>query len=207
MGQKLTQPVLCTFLRVHTSRFGIRKLTSHRNLGEASSPQPPTRTSVCSLLLYTDAELRGFVQWETLIADHALWTGGRGRATCPARALGKWESQEESQQPRSRPHSRIAWALTGVARLSQMGCSQDCLGVTGQCSLLPGAPSVCCPQGSENSGQFCLFHPLLAGDWSLCPCSLQGFKDNLHAVFCLAENSVGPNATRPDDIHLLYSGK
>uniref|UniRef100_A0A9L0R686 Aminopeptidase like 1 n=1 Tax=Equus caballus TaxID=9796 RepID=A0A9L0R686_HORSE len=36
---------------------------------------------------------------------------------------------------------------------------------------------------------------------------LFGFKDNLHAVFCLAENSVGPNATRPDDIHLLYSGK
>ncbi|XP_068118258.1 probable aminopeptidase NPEPL1 [Hyperolius riggenbachi] len=35
----------------------------------------------------------------------------------------------------------------------------------------------------------------------------QGFKDNLHALFCLAENSVGPHATRPDDIHLLYSGK
>ncbi|XP_056607212.1 probable aminopeptidase NPEPL1 [Triplophysa dalaica] len=35
----------------------------------------------------------------------------------------------------------------------------------------------------------------------------QGFKDNLHAVFCLAENSVGPLATRPDDIHTLYSGK
>ncbi|XP_022211559.2 probable aminopeptidase NPEPL1 isoform X1 [Drosophila obscura] len=34
-----------------------------------------------------------------------------------------------------------------------------------------------------------------------------GFKDNLHAVFCLAENSVGPNATRPDDIHTLYSGR
>ncbi|KAL5282662.1 NPEPL1 family protein [Megaselia abdita] len=34
-----------------------------------------------------------------------------------------------------------------------------------------------------------------------------GFKQNLHAVFCLAENSVGPNATRPDDIHTLYSGK
>lgn len=33
-----------------------------------------------------------------------------------------------------------------------------------------------------------------------------GFKQNLHAVFCLAENSVGPNATRPDDIHTLYSG-
>uniref|UniRef100_H3CNP5 Aminopeptidase like 1 n=1 Tax=Tetraodon nigroviridis TaxID=99883 RepID=H3CNP5_TETNG len=35
----------------------------------------------------------------------------------------------------------------------------------------------------------------------------QGFKDNLHAVFCLAENAVGPVATRPDDIHTLYSGK
>lgn len=39
------------------------------------------------------------------------------------------------------------------------------------------------------------------------PLSLQGFRDTLHAVFCLAENSVGPSATRPDDIHLLYSGK
>uniref|UniRef100_UPI00358FDF35 probable aminopeptidase NPEPL1 n=1 Tax=Myxine glutinosa TaxID=7769 RepID=UPI00358FDF35 len=35
----------------------------------------------------------------------------------------------------------------------------------------------------------------------------RGFRDNLHAVFCLAENAVGPNATRPDDIHRLYSGK
>ncbi|KAL1493754.1 hypothetical protein ABEB36_009448 [Hypothenemus hampei] len=34
-----------------------------------------------------------------------------------------------------------------------------------------------------------------------------GFTENLHAVFCLAENSVGPNATRPDDIHTLYSGR
>lgn len=33
------------------------------------------------------------------------------------------------------------------------------------------------------------------------------FKQNLHAVFCLAENSVGPDSTRPDDIHTLYSGK
>jgi len=38
-------------------------------------------------------------------------------------------------------------------------------------------------------------------------CLLKGFKDNLHAVFCLAENAVGPTATRPDDIHTLYSGK
>lgn len=34
-----------------------------------------------------------------------------------------------------------------------------------------------------------------------------GFTQNLHAVFCLAENAVGPRATKPDDIHKLYSGK
>lgn len=34
-----------------------------------------------------------------------------------------------------------------------------------------------------------------------------GFTQNLHAVFCLAENAVGPTATKPDDIHTLYSGR
>lgn len=34
-----------------------------------------------------------------------------------------------------------------------------------------------------------------------------GFTENLHAVLCIAENSVGPRATVPDDIHILYSGK
>ena len=34
-----------------------------------------------------------------------------------------------------------------------------------------------------------------------------GFSENLHAVLCLAENSFGPLATRPDDIHTLYSGR
>nr|CAH7721266.1 unnamed protein product [Callosobruchus chinensis] len=33
------------------------------------------------------------------------------------------------------------------------------------------------------------------------------FQHNLHAVFCLAENSIGAKATRPDDIHTLYSGR
>jgi len=36
---------------------------------------------------------------------------------------------------------------------------------------------------------------------------LSGFQDSLHCVLCLAENSVGPIATRPDDIHTMYSGK
>lgn len=35
----------------------------------------------------------------------------------------------------------------------------------------------------------------------------RGFNQNLHCVLCLAENSVGPLATRPDDVHILYSGR
>ena len=34
-----------------------------------------------------------------------------------------------------------------------------------------------------------------------------GFSENLVAILCIAENAVGPEATRPDDIHWLYSGK
>jgi probable aminopeptidase NPEPL1 len=29
----------------------------------------------------------------------------------------------------------------------------------------------------------------------------------LHALLCIAENSIGPNATRPDDVHTFLSGK
>lgn len=38
-------------------------------------------------------------------------------------------------------------------------------------------------------------------------CCLKGFSDNLHAVFCLAENAIGNKALRPDDIITMYSGK
>lgn len=32
-------------------------------------------------------------------------------------------------------------------------------------------------------------------------------KQPLHVLLCIAENSVGPKATRPDDVHTFYSGK
>jgi probable aminopeptidase NPEPL1 len=34
-----------------------------------------------------------------------------------------------------------------------------------------------------------------------------GLRGRLHALLCLAENAIGPLATRPDDIIRLYSGK
>lgn len=34
-----------------------------------------------------------------------------------------------------------------------------------------------------------------------------GFQDNLYGILCMAENSVSERATRPDDVHTMYSGK
>ena len=34
-----------------------------------------------------------------------------------------------------------------------------------------------------------------------------GFSERLHCILCLAENAVGTNAMRPDDIITLFSGK
>ncbi|MDX1390484.1 MAG: leucyl aminopeptidase, partial [Acidobacteriota bacterium] len=34
-----------------------------------------------------------------------------------------------------------------------------------------------------------------------------GVRDRLYALLCLAENAVGPDATRPDDILHMHSGK
>lgn len=34
----------------------------------------------------------------------------------------------------------------------------------------------------------------------------RGFH-TVHAILCLAENSVDATATRPDDVHTLYSGR
>jgi probable aminopeptidase NPEPL1 len=38
-------------------------------------------------------------------------------------------------------------------------------------------------------------------------CALSGFKENLYAILCLAENAVDAKAGRPDDIFTQFSGK
>ena len=60
-----------------------------------------------------------------------------------------------------------------------------------------------------------LFHPFLppipsissSSPLSLFFLSIIGLKGNFHALLCIAENSVGPLSTRPDDVHTLLSGK
>eukprot|EP01135_Chromosphaera_perkinsii_P000291 Nk52_evm60s62 gene=Nk52_evmTU60s62 len=50
------------------------------------------------------------------------------------------------------------------------------------------------------------------GGSAMAMCSFEasvkcGIQYKLYTLLCLAENAVGPIATRPDDIHTLYSGK
>ena len=65
---------------------------------------------------------------------------------------------------------------------------------------------LCCSEAGEAVQPQTAPHPLSLS-LSLTSSLTQGFSQRLHAVFCLAENAVGPLATRPDDIHTLYSGK
>ncbi|OQR91539.1 metalloprotease family M17 [Thraustotheca clavata] len=47
----------------------------------------------------------------------------------------------------------------------------------------------------------------LLGGFQACVLSGAVKTQPLHCILCLAENAVGPHATRPDDIHTFYSGK
>jgi len=42
---------------------------------------------------------------------------------------------------------------------------------------------------------------------AFCTLVASGFKERLHCVLCIAENSVSPDANKPDDIITMLSGK
>ncbi|KPP61007.1 putative aminopeptidase NPEPL1 [Scleropages formosus] len=114
----------------------------------------------------------------------------------------------------------IAWVGKGVVydtgglilkgKTQLPGMKRDCAGA----AAVLGAFSAAVKQvGVGRVGAPPAWSGASGGFWlsihtALPPCSLeQGFKENLHAILCLAENCTGPRATRPDDIHRLYSGK
>ena len=55
-----------------------------------------------------------------------------------------------------------------------------------------------------SAGILCAWKALVENSES----TVHGCSNNrpIHALLCLAENSVGPDATRPDDVHVFYSG-
>uniref|UniRef100_A0A1I7SM94 CYTOSOL_AP domain-containing protein n=2 Tax=Bursaphelenchus xylophilus TaxID=6326 RepID=A0A1I7SM94_BURXY len=59
-----------------------------------------------------------------------------------------------------------------------------------------GMPSMKCDMGGA-AAVFAAF----------CTLVQSGFKQNLHCLLCIAENSVSPKANRPDDIITMLSGK
>ena len=42
---------------------------------------------------------------------------------------------------------------------------------------------------------------------AFCTLAKSGFKQNLHCILCIAENNISPEATKPDDIIKMLSGK
>ncbi|CAD5229480.1 unnamed protein product [Bursaphelenchus okinawaensis] len=59
-----------------------------------------------------------------------------------------------------------------------------------------GMPSMKCDMGGA-AAVFAAF----------CTLAQSGFKQNLHCLLCIAENSVSPKANRPDDVITMLSGK
>ena len=61
----------------------------------------------------------------------------------------------------------------------------------------PGMAGMKCDMGGSAAVLGAFSAAVLSGD---C-------REPLHALLCIAENAVGPLATRPDDIHTMLSGK
>jgi len=87
---------------------------------------------------------------------------------------------------------------------SMLGMKRDCGGAAGILGAFRAAVKQVRTKTCSTNNYKCI---LILNDFCLFYSRLQGFTENLHAVFCMAENAVGPHATRPDDILTLYSGK
>jgi leucyl aminopeptidase len=65
-----------------------------------------------------------------------------------------------------------------------------------------GMPGMKTDMGGS-AGVLCAFRSLVLDGAHLASAT----PTPIHALLCIAENGIGPNATRPDDIHVMYSGK
>ena len=98
------------------------------------------------------------------------------------------------------------WNVYNVLYLqtSMLGMKRDCGGAAG---ILGGFRAAVKQVGAKSQKKKIKYKNVIRNNFHAFYFPLQGFTENLHAVFCMAENAVGPHATRPDDILTLYSGK
>ncbi len=107
-----------------------------------------------------------------------LWNVGRASDHPPALVVLTYE-------PKS-PTRTVVWVGKGVVYDTGGLSIKPKTGMPGMKSDMAGAAAVLAAFGAA---------------------ARTGFPDRLHAILCLAENSVGSNAFRPDDILTMYSGK
>jgi probable aminopeptidase NPEPL1 len=107
-----------------------------------------------------------------------LWNVGKTAINKPALVVLSYEPQQASRT--------VVWVGKGIV--------YD----TGGLSLKPGASMA--GMKSDMAGAAAVLAAFAAA-------VRLNFRDRLHAVLCLAENAIGPEALRPDDIIKLYSGK
>ncbi|XP_014241645.1 probable aminopeptidase NPEPL1 [Cimex lectularius] len=112
---------------------------------------------------------------------NGIYSVGRSAENGPALVAVKYKSNKEGGPVMAWVGKGIVYDTGGLSiktKALMPGMKRDCAGAAG---IL---------------GALCV-----AARLGLSSCS------ELHAIFCLAENSVGPKATRPDDVETLYSGK
>ena len=107
-----------------------------------------------------------------------LWGVGKAATHLPALAI-------LSYTPANSKYSS-AWVGKGIVY------DTGGLSIKGSTNM----PTMKCDMGGS-AAILCAFEAAVLG----------GYENTLHALLCLAENSVDANSTRPDDILYMYSGK
>lgn len=108
-----------------------------------------------------------------------LWGVGKAATHLPALVILTWE-------PATAPEETLAWVGKGIVY------DTGGLSIKGK-EHMPGMKG-------DMGGAAAVLGAFVAA------CKL-GAKQRIHCLLCLAENSVGPESTRPDDILHMYSGK
>jgi len=103
---------------------------------------------------------------------------GKAAAHPPAMVIMSYKPEGAS--------TTVAWVGKGIVYDTGGMSIKSKTGMPGMKRDCGGAAAICCAFGAAVD---------------------TGFTENLHAVLCIAENAVGPIATVPDDVHLMYSGK
>eukprot|EP00158_Paraphelidium_tribonemae_P002664 Partr_v1_DN25547_c0_g1_i1_m20797 putative Aminopeptidase len=107
-----------------------------------------------------------------------LWGVGKAAAHLPALAVLSYTPADSSYSS--------AWVGKGIVY------DTGGLSIKGSTNM----PTMKCDMGGS-AAILAAFEAAVSG----------GYKHSLHALLCLAENSVDANSTRPDDILYMYSGK